>query len=49
MSFSWSQLFEFTATLVILYLVLTNADHFAAIVNSLSSGYSASVKTLQGR
>ena len=43
------RIIEVTATLIILYLVLVNYQGFAAIVSAISSGYTASVKALQGR
>lgn len=46
---SISQVLEITATLIILYLVLTNANHFASVVSAISQGYTSSVKALQGR
>jgi hypothetical protein len=43
------QIIELTGTLIILYLVLTNASGFSKIVTSVTGGYTASVKALQGR
>ena len=43
------QILELTGTLIILYLVLTNSTGFAKIISSVTGGYTASVKALQGR
>lgn len=40
---------EATVTLVLAYLVIANAINFSIVVQSMASGYSNVVKTLQGR
>lgn len=40
---------EVTATLIILYLVLTRANGFSSIVRTIGSAYVSAVKALQGR
>jgi hypothetical protein len=40
---------ELTGTLIILYLVLNSKGEFSKIVTSITGGYTASVKALQGR
>lgn len=40
---------EGTITLIIIYLLVTNADGFSNIIKNVGSVYGASVKALQGR
>ena len=40
---------EGTITLVITYLVLTNAQGFSSAAQAIANGYVGSVKALQGR
>ena len=49
MKFMTKELLTMTATLVGLYLVLVHASGFSRSVSALSSAYTGSVKTLQGR
>lgn len=43
------RIIEGTITLVVTYLVLTNAQGFSAAAQSVANGYIGSVKALQGR
>lgn len=49
MNHTISQVIFMTLILVLAFLVLKDASQFATVVNSLASGYSQSVATLQGR
>ena len=40
---------ELTATLILVYLVLSNSRSFSTVIGSLGTVYTDSVKTLQGR
>jgi len=42
-------LLELTFTLILVYLIVTNASGFANSVRSLGSVYTSSIKALQGR
>ena len=44
-----SKWIDVTFVLIVLFLVLNNAFGFSQIVQSLTAGYTASVKVLQGR
>jgi hypothetical protein len=44
-----SQILEISFMLVLVYLVVVNADGFSSSVRALGSVYTASIKTLQGR
>jgi hypothetical protein len=44
-----SRIIEVTMTLVLVYLVVTHGSQFAQVVSSIASGYTSSVKALQGR
>lgn len=43
------RILEGTATLVLVYLVLTNASGFSSAASAAGSVYTNAVKTLQGR
>lgn len=43
------RLLEITFTLILVYLVLSNAGQFSSVVNSLSTAYTSGVKVLQAR
>ena len=43
------QIIEGTVLLILVYLVLTNFVGFSSAANSVSSLYTSSVRTLQGR
>jgi hypothetical protein len=43
------RVFEITFLLIILYLVLANAQAFSTVLGAASGAYSKSVSTLQGR
>lgn len=43
------RLLEITFTLILVYLILTQAKGFSSSVRSLSSAYTEGVKALQGR
>jgi hypothetical protein len=49
MTMDTGRLLEITFTLVLLYLVLTNAQGFGSSVGALSRAYVDGVKVLQGR
>ncbi len=44
-----NKVIEGTITLIIIYLLVTNADGFSNIISNVGSVYGASVKALQGR
>lgn len=46
---SVTQILEITFTLILLYLVLSNASAFSSITTSIGNVYTSAVKTLQGR
>lgn len=43
------RILEITFVLIVLYLVLNNADHFGSAVKTIGDTYVKSVKVLQGR
>jgi hypothetical protein len=43
------KIIEGTVTLIILYLVLSNADSFGTVAQAIGTQYTGAVKTLQGR
>lgn len=43
-----NKILEGTALLILVYLVLANANGFAQVTKALGDAYSGSVKTLQG-
>jgi hypothetical protein len=44
-----ARVIEITFLLIVLYLVLSNSNSFATVINAASGAYSSSVKVLQGR
>lgn len=43
------RILEITFSLVLVYLILTNADSFARVTSAVSEAYTSAVRTLQGR
>lgn len=46
---AFGQIFEITGTLVMAYLILSNADAFSTAAKATSEMYNSAVRTLQGR
>ncbi len=44
-----SRIIEITFTLILVYLILNNANGFSSSVSAVSSAYNSAVKSLQGR
>jgi hypothetical protein len=44
-----SRILEITASLIIIYLVVSNGKEFGAVVSSVGTSYAGAVKALQGR
>jgi hypothetical protein len=44
----FGQIIEVTFTLVMAFLILSNADHFGTALKAVSDAYNSAVQTLQG-
>lgn len=44
-----SRIIEVTTTLIVVYLIVAHGSEFSKVVSAIASGYSQSVKALQGR
>ena len=44
-----ARMLEITASLIIIYLVVSNGKEFGAVVSSVGTSYAGAVKALQGR
>lgn len=44
-----SRVIEVTMTLIVVYLIVAHGSEFSKVVSAIASGYSQSVRALQGR